>query len=176
MIRPATHDDLDAIVAMSAKFYATTTYAGWAPMCPDTVRDLAAMLIDTGVMLVAASKRHLIMIDGITACAALLIASRIAPAVTDYCVFCRSTPHEGLDMALRAFQASALLDLGLDTMDGTGACLVWPLVQAATALLADPAQEDAAASRPASLPPGPGTAEHEPPRDEGEPTVPSELG
>lgn len=53
MIRPATHDDLDAIVAMSAKFYATTTYAGWAPMCPDTVRDLAAMLIDTSVMLAA---------------------------------------------------------------------------------------------------------------------------
>ena len=129
-----------------------------------------------GVMLVAASKRHLVMIDGITACAALLIASRIAPAVTDYCVFCRSTPHAGLDMALQAFQASALLDLGLDTMDGTGACLVWPLVQAAAALLADPAQEEAAASRPASLSPGLGTTDHEPPRDEGDPTVPSRLG
>jgi len=131
-----------------------------------------------GVMLVAASKRHLIVVDGLTACAALLIASRIAPAVTDYCVFCRSTPHEGLDVALQAFQASALLDLGLDTMDGSGACLVWPLVQAATALLADPSREDdPASSRPATLSPAHGSAEEgaEPPRDEGDPTVPSGL-
>jgi GNAT superfamily N-acetyltransferase len=65
VIRPATHDDLDAIVAMSAKFYATTTYARWAPMCPDTVRDLAAMLIDTGVMLVAEAEGAVVGMVGL---------------------------------------------------------------------------------------------------------------
>lgn len=65
MIRPATHDDLDAIVAMSAKFYATTTYAGWASMCPDTVRDLAAMLIDTSVMLVAEAEGAVVGMVGL---------------------------------------------------------------------------------------------------------------
>ena len=57
-----------------------------------------AMMV--GAMLVAASKRHLIMVDGITACAALMVASRIAESVTDYCVFCRSQSHHGLDRGL----------------------------------------------------------------------------
>ena len=48
------------------------------------------MAMMVGVMLVAGSKRHLIVVDGIPACAALMVAARIAPAVTDYCVYCRS--------------------------------------------------------------------------------------
>ncbi|MES2717780.1 MAG: nicotinate-nucleotide--dimethylbenzimidazole phosphoribosyltransferase [Pseudomonadota bacterium] len=95
-----------------------------------------------GAMLVAASKRHLIMVDGIAACAALLVASRIAESVTDYCVFCRSQAHQGLNRALGVFEASALLELGLDTLDGTGACLSWPLVNSAAALLTDLADDD----------------------------------
>ncbi len=97
-----------------------------------------------GAMLVAASKRHLIVVDGIAACAALLVASRIAEAVTDYSVFCRSQAHQGLNRALGVFQANALLELGLDTMDGTGACLAWPLVRSAAALLNELAEDDGA--------------------------------
>lgn len=99
-----------------------------------------AMMV--GAMLVAASKRHLIMVDGITACAALMVASRIAESVTDYCVFCRSQTHQGLDRALGLFQASALLELGLDATDGTGACLSWPLVNSAAALVTELGDED----------------------------------
>lgn len=57
IVRPATHDDVDAIVSMSREFYATTDYAKHAPMCDDTVANLACMLIDTGVMLVAVDGR-----------------------------------------------------------------------------------------------------------------------
>lgn len=53
MIRAATHDDMPAILRMSAKFYATTSYAEWADFCPASVENVAAMMIDTGVMLVA---------------------------------------------------------------------------------------------------------------------------
>ena len=53
MIRAATHDDMPAILSMSAKFYATTSYAEWADFCPASVENVAAMMIDTGVMLVA---------------------------------------------------------------------------------------------------------------------------
>ena len=56
-----------------------------------------AMMV--GLMLVAGSKRHLIVVDGMPACAALMVATRIAPAVTDYCVYCRSHSHKGLDAA-----------------------------------------------------------------------------
>lgn len=94
-----------------------------------------AMMV--GAMLVAASKRHLILVDGMAACAALLIASRIAGPVTDYCVFCRSTSHHGLDTMLRGFEAAALLELGLESVDGTGIALSWPLLQAAASLLTE---------------------------------------
>lgn len=90
-----------------------------------------------GAMLVAASKRSLIVIDGIAACAALKIAAKIAPPVTDYAVFCRSHVHRGLDEALALFHASALLELGMDSADGTGAALAWPMIRSAAALLTE---------------------------------------
>jgi nicotinate-nucleotide--dimethylbenzimidazole phosphoribosyltransferase len=105
-----------------------------------------------GVMLMAASKRHLLMIDGLPAFAALMLAARIAQPVTDYCVFCRSHGHRGLDQALNLFRASALLELGMESTDGTGATLAWPLVKCAAALLTEVADgEEAGPSRPASL-------------------------
>lgn len=111
--------------------------------------EMAAMV---GVMLVAGSKRHLIVVDGMAACAALIVAARIAPAVTDYCVFCRSHGHRGLDMALGVFHASALLELGMESTDGTGATLAWPLIRAAAALLSEVAEgEDPGPSQPADM-------------------------
>jgi len=114
-----------------------------------------AMMV--GAMLVAGGKRHLIMVDGMPACAALMVASQIAPAVTDYCVFCRSHGHHGLDQALSLFQASALLELGMESTDGTGATLAFPLVNSAAALLTEVAEgEDPEPSQPGAI--GPDTA------------------
>ncbi|MCC6854352.1 MAG: nicotinate-nucleotide--dimethylbenzimidazole phosphoribosyltransferase [Comamonadaceae bacterium] len=111
--------------------------------------ELAAMV---GVMLMAASKRHLLVIDGLPACAALMVAARIAQPVTDYCVFCRSHGHRGLDQALNLFRASALLELGMQATDGTGATLAWPMLRSAAALLTEVADgEDPGPSQPAPL-------------------------
>jgi nicotinate-nucleotide--dimethylbenzimidazole phosphoribosyltransferase len=113
--------------------------------------ELAVM---AGVMLMAASKRHLLMIDGLPACAALMLAARIAQAVTDYCVFCRSHNHRGLDQALNLFRATALLELGMESTDGTGATLAWPLVKCAAALLTEVADgEDPGPTHPGALTP-----------------------
>jgi nicotinate-nucleotide--dimethylbenzimidazole phosphoribosyltransferase len=123
----------------------------------DPVEVLAAfggfeMAMMVGVMLVAGSKRHLIVIDGMPACAALMVAARIATAVTDYCVYCRSHSHQGLDQALGLFQASALLELGLESTDGTGATLAWPLVRSAAALLTEVAEgEEAGPTHPGPI-------------------------
>ena len=115
-----------------------------------------AMMV--GVMLVASSKRRLIMVDGMPACAALLVAARIAPTVTDYCVFCRSHGHPGLSITLGLFKTLALLELGMESTDGTGATLAFPLVQSSAALLTEVAEgEDAGPSQPADMTPsGPG--------------------
>jgi nicotinate-nucleotide--dimethylbenzimidazole phosphoribosyltransferase len=112
------------------------------------------MAMMVGVMLVAGSKRNLVIADGMSACAALMVASRIAPAVTDYCVYCRSHSHSGLDRALSLFQATALLELGMESTDGTGATLAWPLVRSAAALLTEVAEgEDPGPSLPADIAP-----------------------
>ena len=105
-----------------------------------------------GVMLMAASKRHLLMVDGMPACAALMLAARIAQPVTDYCMFCRSHSHLGLDQALNIFRASALLELGMESTDGTGATLAWPMVKSAAALLTEVADgEDPGPTHPGEL-------------------------
>jgi nicotinate-nucleotide--dimethylbenzimidazole phosphoribosyltransferase len=111
--------------------------------------DVAMM---AGAMLVAAGRRHLMMIDGMPACAAAMVASRIAAPLIDYCVFCRSHGHQGLDYALNLFHSSALLELGMDSTDGTGATLAWPLVRAAASLLTEVTEgEDPGPSRPGAL-------------------------
>jgi nicotinate-nucleotide--dimethylbenzimidazole phosphoribosyltransferase len=105
-----------------------------------------------GVLLVASSKRRLIMIDGMPACAALMVAARIAPTVTDYCVFCRSHGHPGLSTTLGLFKTLALLELGMESTDGTGATLAFPLVLSSAALLTEVAEgEDAGPSQPADI-------------------------
>lgn len=115
-----------------------------------------------GVILMAASKRHLLIIDGAPACAALMVASRIAQPVTDYCVFCRSHSHRGLDQSLNLFRSSALLELGMESTDGTGASLAWPLLKSASALLADPAGAEGSGL---ALPGGPVKPFADPPPD-----------
>jgi nicotinate-nucleotide--dimethylbenzimidazole phosphoribosyltransferase len=93
------------------------------------------------------------MVGGMPACAALMVASRIAPAVTDYCVYCRSHNHQGLDQALALFHASALLELGMESTDGTGATLAWPLIRSAAALLTEVAEgEDPGPTLPSGIP------------------------
>lgn len=112
------------------------------PGSEDPVQALASfggfeMAVMVGAMLSAAERRMLILVDGMSACAALLVASQIAPAVVDYALFCRSTDHRGLDVVLAGFESAALLALGLESIDGTGTALSWPLVRAACALLTE---------------------------------------
>jgi GNAT superfamily N-acetyltransferase len=52
-IRPATLADVPAVVRMSERFYATTSYNQWAPFNADTVEALAATLTESHVMLIA---------------------------------------------------------------------------------------------------------------------------
>jgi len=108
----------------------------------DPVEVLAAfggfeIAVMAGMMLVGAAHRRLLMVDGTPALAALMVASRLARPVTDYAVFCRSHPHAALDQALALFRATAVLELGMDSIDGTGAALSWTLAQHAAALMTD---------------------------------------
>ena len=98
----------------------------------------------TGAMLGAAEHGTALLIDGFIATAALLVASRIAPAVLDYCIFAHCSDESGHALLLQQLDAEPLMDLGLRLGEGTGAALAYPLVQAAVNFLNDMASFDSA--------------------------------
>lgn len=88
-----------------------------------------------GVILMAAEKRMVVLIDGFVVGAAALVACELYPAARDYCVYCHQSAEPGHRYQLAAMNASPLLDLGMRLGEGTGVALAWPLVQAAVAFL-----------------------------------------
>jgi nicotinate-nucleotide--dimethylbenzimidazole phosphoribosyltransferase len=97
-----------------------------------------------GAMLAAAEARMVLLIDGFIVGAAALVASRLAPELLDYCVFCHRSAEAGHAAQLRAMQAEPLLDLGLRLGEGTGAALAYPLLQAALNFLNEMASFESA--------------------------------
>lgn len=90
-----------------------------------------------GVILAAAERRMVVLIDGFVVGAAALVACQLYPAARDYCVYCHRSAEAGHRLQLTAMHAQPLLDLGLRLGEGTGVALAWPLVQAAVAFLND---------------------------------------
>ncbi len=89
----------------------------------------------TGAMLRAASLRKTLLIDGFIVTAALLAASRMAPAILDYCVFAHCSDEAGHRRMLDRLGARPLLQLGMRLGEGTGAALALPLLHAAANFL-----------------------------------------
>lgn len=88
-----------------------------------------------GAMLATASRRKLVVVDGFIATAAAVVASRINSRVLDYCVFAHSSAESGHVKVVRKLGVEPLVDLGLRLGEATGAALIWPLLQSATAFL-----------------------------------------
>jgi nicotinate-nucleotide--dimethylbenzimidazole phosphoribosyltransferase len=97
-----------------------------------------------GAMLGAAEKRAVVLVDGFICTAALLVASRLAPAVLDYAVFAHCSGEQGHRRLLQALQAQPLLDIGLRLGEGTGAALAYPLLQAAANFMREMASFESA--------------------------------
>ncbi len=97
-----------------------------------------------GAVLQAAAERRVIVVDGFITSAAVLVASRIAPAVLQRCVFAHRSGERGHSLMLAQMQAEPLLDLGLRLGEGSGAALAWPLLQSACALLREMASFESA--------------------------------
>ncbi|WP_287110512.1 nicotinate-nucleotide--dimethylbenzimidazole phosphoribosyltransferase [Methylobacillus sp.] len=101
-----------------------------------------AMMV--GAMLGAAEKRVALLIDGFIATAALLVASRVAPAILEYCIFAHCSDEAGHQLVLQQLGARPLLNLGLRLGEGTGAAMAYPLVQAAVNFLNEMASFESA--------------------------------
>lgn len=101
-----------------------------------------------GAVLQAALERRVIVVDGFIASAAVLVASKLQPAVLQRCVFAHRSGERGHALMLAHLKAEPLLDLGLRLGEGSGAALAWPLLQSACAILREMASfESAGVSR-----------------------------
>ena len=88
-----------------------------------------------GAMLAAAERRMVLLIDGFIVTSALLVAARLQPAILDYCVFSHQSDESGHARMLAALQAHPVLQLDLRLGEGTGAALVYPMLEAAVNFL-----------------------------------------
>jgi nicotinate-nucleotide--dimethylbenzimidazole phosphoribosyltransferase len=90
-----------------------------------------------GVILGAAARRVVIVLDGFISGAAALVAARLAPAVVPYLIAGHRSAEPGHRLVLEELGLQPLLDLDLRLGEGTGAALAFPLLDAACRLLAE---------------------------------------
>jgi nicotinate-nucleotide--dimethylbenzimidazole phosphoribosyltransferase len=88
-----------------------------------------------GVILGAAARRCPVVLDGLIATAAALLAVGLAPAVRDYLIAGHRSVEPGHTVALHALELEPVLDLELRLGEGTGGVLALPVLEAACRLL-----------------------------------------
>jgi nicotinate-nucleotide--dimethylbenzimidazole phosphoribosyltransferase len=97
-----------------------------------------------GFVLGAAAARVPVVLDGVIAGAAALVAAALSPDCLAACIAGHRSAEPGHAVALDHLGLEPLLDLGLRLGEGTGAVLALPLVQAAVRALTDMATFDSA--------------------------------
>lgn len=90
-----------------------------------------------GAVLQAASERRVILVDGFITTAAVLVASRLQPAVLERCAYAHCSGEPGHSKLLAALGAEPLLDWQLRLGEGSGAALAWPLLVSACVMLGE---------------------------------------
>ncbi|MDQ1295603.1 MAG: nicotinate-nucleotide--dimethylbenzimidazole phosphoribosyltransferase [Actinomycetota bacterium] len=97
-----------------------------------------------GYILAAAAHRIPLLLDGVIAGSAALVARALSPASMDACIAGHRSAEPGHSVALQSLGLRPLVDLGLRLGEGTGAVLALPLVQAAVRTLRDMATFESA--------------------------------
>ncbi|WP_141734936.1 nicotinate-nucleotide--dimethylbenzimidazole phosphoribosyltransferase [Oligoflexus tunisiensis] len=90
-----------------------------------------------GAALAAAEERMLIVVDGLIASAAILVAIKAYPEMKPYLLFAHRSAADGHTALLEHLKMEPLLDLNMRLGEGTGAALALPLIRTAAALLCD---------------------------------------
>ncbi len=97
-----------------------------------------------GFIVAGAAARVPVVIDGVIAVAAAVVARAFAPNVTGYLIAGHRSSEPGASAGLVHLGLTPLLDLGLRLGEGSGAALAVPLVQAAAKILREMATFDSA--------------------------------
>jgi nicotinate-nucleotide--dimethylbenzimidazole phosphoribosyltransferase len=97
-----------------------------------------------GFLLAAAALHTPVILDGVIACSAALVARAIAPCAVDYWVAGHRSVEPGASAALTHLGLVPLVDLQMRLGEGSGAALAVPLVQASARILREVATFDSA--------------------------------
>jgi nicotinate-nucleotide--dimethylbenzimidazole phosphoribosyltransferase len=97
-----------------------------------------------GFIVGGAAARIPVVVDGVIAGAALLVAVALVPGVLGYCIAGHRSVEPGATAVLNHLGLSPLLDLGLRLGEGSGACLAVPVVEASARILREMATFDTA--------------------------------
>jgi nicotinate-nucleotide--dimethylbenzimidazole phosphoribosyltransferase len=97
-----------------------------------------------GFLLGGAARRVPVVLDGVIALSAALVASALCPAAADHWIGGHVSVEPGARAALDHLGMTPLLDLGLRLGEGSGAALAVPLVQSAARILSQVATFDSA--------------------------------
>lgn len=98
-----------------------------------------------GFILGGAAHRVPVVVDGVIACSAALVATALCPTAEGYLVAGHAGVEPGIKAALTKLGMKPLVDLGLRLGEGTGAVLALPVVRAAALVLNEMATFDSAA-------------------------------
>jgi len=110
-----------------------------------------------GLILGAAQKRRVVVLDGFISCSAALIVRAMEPAALDYVVYSHRSAERGHRRMLEALSARPLFDLDMRLGEGSGAAIGISLVESAVRLYREMATFDGAgvstaAEKPAESP------------------------
>jgi len=107
-----------------------------------------------GLILGAAERRRVVVLDGFISCSAALLVRAMDPAALDYVVYSHRSAERGHRRMLEALNARPLFDLDMRLGEGTGAAIGISVVEAAVRLYREMATfESAGVSTGAGPPP-----------------------
>jgi nicotinate-nucleotide--dimethylbenzimidazole phosphoribosyltransferase len=138
----------DDMLARKTTIVADATERARALVDPESVLaevgglEIAAL---AGYIVAGAARRVPVIVDGVIALAALVVADSIVPGVAAHCIAGHRSVEPGATAVLDHLAMEPLLDLELRLGEGTGACLAVPIVQAAARVLVEMATFDEAA-------------------------------
>ena len=98
----------------------------------------------TGFVVGGAAAGVPVVVDGVIADAALLVAERMVPGVARRCIAGHRSVEPGAAVVLEILGMEPLLDLGMRLGEGSGACLALPVIEAAARIMSEMATFDAA--------------------------------
>lgn len=118
-----------------------------------TTRDGRTVLAQVGGLEIAAlagfivggaARRRPVVVDGVIAGAALLVAVNLCPRSLAFTFAGHRSTEPGATAVLERFGLDPLLDLGMRLGEGSGACLALPVLEASARVLAEMATFDSA--------------------------------